>query len=258
MNLKEIRDEAWSISRDNKALIDSDKLWPKQEMNRYINRVYRYIARETKCIRDAHTEAVCRIAVAPPASYAALQALALTDVFYADDLEGYNDIGSWLYQKLVAPRCLPLSQLILDIDEVKWKSWPWRLGVVSVIKWQMNPYWERIVGPPTECSTDYQSGYLTLNYRTTNSDTLLMKVRRMPLVDLVDDTDTPEIRTHYHDFMINGVLAQMYSKQDADIIDLKKAADYEAAYKRDVDDIKQQETIFDQRLKVNHSLSAFR
>ncbi|CAB4174773.1 hypothetical protein UFOVP1138_38 [uncultured Caudovirales phage] len=258
MTLKEIRDEAWAIARVSSSEPDESKLWNKSEMNRYINRVYRKIARETRCIRDAFTSSVCRIDISPPASLAVLQALAVNDVFAADDLAGYNDVDSWLSGKLVAPRLFPLHPTILDIDEIKWKNWPWRLTVVSVTKWQNNPFWERIVGSPTECATDYQNGYLTLNYRTTASDTLLMKVRRLPLTDLINDTDAPEFRTNYHDLMVNGVLAQMYAKQDAETIDLKKASDYEIAYRNDIDDIKQQETIFDQRLKVNFSMSAFR
>lgn len=257
MNLKEIRDEAWAIAREV-GTSDSDRSWTSKEMNRYINRVYRFIARETRCIRDASTPAVCRISVTPPADLAALEALALTDAFAADDLVEYNAVGSWLTGKLVAPRVFAVHPSIIDIDEMKWKSVPWKLAKVSVSKWQSNPFWERVAGYPTEYALDYTNGKLVLNYRTSTADTLLLTVKRMPLADLAADTDTPEFRDSYHDFMLNGILAQMYSKQDTELFDQSQADKFQAAYMRDIDEIKQQEIIYDQRLKVNASMGAFR
>lgn len=257
MNLKEIRDEAWSMAREV-GDADDNRYWTTKDMNRYINRVYRFIARETRCIRDAVTPAVCRIPVVPPVSQAALELAAATNPLYAIDLEEYNDPSSWMYNQLVAPRIFPLSPLILDIDEAKWKSAPWRLTKVSVSKWQNNPYWEKVIGYPTEFCTDYTNGAIALNYRTTQTDTLLMVVRRLPLTDLAKDTDIPELRVNYHDMMLNGILAQMYQKQDIETFNLAKAADYAALYKADIDEIKKQENILDQRLKPTQSLDAFR
>lgn len=257
MNLKEIRDEAYDIAREV-GTTDADRLWTKKEMNRYINRVYRFVARETKCIRDAITPAVCRIDVAPPVDLAALEALALTDASYADDLVEYNREGSWMYNTFVAPRIFPLHPSILDIDEVKWHDLPWKLTKVSVTKWQINPKWEQVTGYPTEVATDYSTGYLAVNYRFSGTDSIRMTVKRMPLVDLVADTDVPELKLQYHDFMINGILAQMYGKQDAETFDKDQIAKYTMMYAADVDNIKQQEATFDQRLRPNTSLDAFR
>jgi len=205
--------------------------------------------------------------MAPPTSYDGAEATSLTSLahdgstmqdWYHDDLDGYLDSNNWLYQTLVAPRVYPLHPSVLDIDEVKFLVQPWRLTKVSVSKWQSNPRWEQVVGWPTEYCTDYQNNMLALNFRTSNIDTLCLTVRRMPLADLTEDTDVPEIRNHYHDFMLNGILEHMYSKQDSETIDLKKADAYAAAFKRDVDEVKQQEYILDQRLKPNNSLPAFR
>ena len=259
MNLKQLREEAWDIAREI-AVIDSDRLWTTKEMNRYINRVYRHIARETRCIRDAETLSICRIASTVPTDLAELTSLAATDARYAQDLVWYNEPTSWLYQHLVAPYIYDLHPLIIDIDEVKWASTSrtWRLNKVSVNKWQVNPVWEQTIGMPTEYCTDYSNGRIAINFRADTSDTLKLTVRRMPLTDLVLDTDVPEYRTHYHDFMINGILWQMYSKQDSQTFDGEKAVAYQARFLADVDEIKQQETILDQRLKPNHSLDAFR
>lgn len=249
MNLKELRDEAWDIAREV-ATSDTDRLWTTKEMNRYINRVYRYIAKETRCIRDSETTSLCLID-APVVDYTTYTAGTL-DYIWA------NDPTSWLYHQNVCAYKYPLSPLILDIEEVKWTNRQWRLTKVSCKKWQINPWWEQVVGMPTEYATDLSNNILAVNFRSTTADTLRLQVRRLPLTDLVNDTDEPEFRTNYHDLMINGILWQMYSKQDTQTIDAAKAADYYARYMKDVDEIKQQEAWLDTRLRANSSMDAFR
>lgn len=256
MNIRELREEAWDIARET-ATVDSQRLWTTKEMNRYINRVYRYIARETRCIRDDITTDICRIVSDPPADIATLQTLALTDVYAAQDLAWYNGTG-WLSGKLVAPYIYPLSPLIIDIDEVKWTTRAWKLTRSSVTRWQTNVWWEQVTGMPTEYATDLANNTIALNFRSLESDTLKLIVRRLPLADLISDTDTPEFKTHYHDFMVNGILWQMYSKQDAEAFDKTAADKYYGMFLRDVDEIKQQESIMDNRLKPNYAMSAFR
>jgi hypothetical protein len=252
MNLLELREEAWDVARDT-ALVDADKLWSTREMNRYINRIYRWIARETKCIRDSSdtNATLCQIA-STPVDWTTLTPANGLNYTWA------TDPASWLYQKDVCPYVYTLSPLILDIDEVKWTNRQWKLVKVSVKKWQTNPWWEQVLGMPTEYATDLSNNTITLNFRSETADTLRLQVRRMPLVSLSADTDIPEIREHYHDFMINGVLWQMYLKQDADAIDKTKAEEYRQAFLRDVDEIKQQEIILDQMLRPNYSIDGFR
>lgn len=163
MNLKQLREEAWDIAREV-ATNDSDRLWSTKEMNRYINRVYRRIARETRCIRDASTNIICRIA-SDPVDYTT----------YTPGTEDYvwaNTEGDWLYHKDVTPYIYDLSPLILDIDEVKWTYRQWRLTKVSVSKWQVNPWWEKVLGMPTEYATDYANNKLVLNFRSDTADIL--------------------------------------------------------------------------------------
>lgn len=273
MTLSEIRQEAWDIARET-ATTDEDRLWTTAEMNRYINRIYRWIARETKCIRDSAPSAITHIHVDHYADYAALVAAAVTDPYAQQDIDYINSPNSWFYvaptpadtyaarldamAQKIAPYVFPLSPLILDIDECKWTTLQWRLTKVSVNKWQVNPWWEQVTGMPTEYCTDYCNNKLAINFRYDGHDALRLVVRRLPLADLSADDDIPELRTHYHDYFVNGVLWQMYSKQDAETIDLKKANDYYIQFMADIDEIKQQETILDQRLKPNHSMDAFR
>jgi hypothetical protein len=256
MTLKELRNEAWDIARET-GTSDAMRLWTTAEMNRYINRVYRFIAKKTRCIRDSMTTSICRITVAPPASSAALSAA--TDVWSIQDYAWYNDSTSWLYQRLVTPYSFALSPLILRIDEAKWSTVQWKLNKVSVAKWQVNPWWEQVVGTmATEFATDLDNNRIALNFRSTTSDTLKLHVRRMPIADLSADTDSPEFRTEYHDYMINGILAQMYEKQDAQAFDQVKTLDFQARYREDVDHIKREEEMLDSRLKPNNSMDAFR
>lgn len=258
MTLKELREEAWEIARDV-AIVDQDRLWPSREMNKYINRVYKRMARETQCIRDSITPSICRIQVAPPTDLADLTAKASTDVWYAQDLAWYNNATSWLYGRLVTPYSLPISDKIIKITEAKWMNTQWKLTKVSVQSWQVNPRWEQVVGTfATEYATDLDSNRIALNYRTTTSDTLMLTVKRMPLVDLRNDADSPEFKEDYHELMINGILAQMFSKTDAETLNKVKAEDYEEKFKSDLDEVKQQEELLDTRLKNNFAMDAFR
>lgn len=254
MNLAQIRSECWTIARET-ATNDSDRLWTKAEMNIYINRVYRDIARQTRCIRDDITY---RIVCEPYADLAALTLAAATDPYAAEDLVRYNDVNSWMYGTLCSPYVYALDPKIIDVEEAKWTSRQWRLTKVSVKKWQVNPYWEQVVGLPTEYATDLGTNKLTLNFRDQTADTLKLVVRRLPLADLSADSDEPEFRYNYHDYFRYGVLEQMYSKQDTQTIDVAKAAEYNLKYRQDLDEIKQSESLLDERLRPNYSMGAFR
>lgn len=257
MTLKELREEAWSAGRET-GTDDNSRYWSKAEMNRYINKAYFRIARETKCIRDSITPSICRILVAPPTDEADLILKAATDSWYAQDLSWYNDPTSWLHSSLVAPYSFPLSPAILSIDEVKWATTGWRLTKVSVTKWQDNVFWEQVKGIPTEYCTDLDSNRIALNFRSETSDTLKLSVRRMPLSKLVDDTSVPEIKESYQEYLLEGILAQMYAKQDIETFNVTKVRENEAIFVKNMDDIKNKEVLINDRLSINHSLSAFR
>ena len=250
MNLRDIREEVWAIARET-GDTDETRLWPTNEMNMYINRTYRYLARETRCIRDAVTPSVCMVTIAP------IDYLTLTpgtiDYIWA------NDPNSWLYQKTVTPLYIALNPLILEVEEGKWTYKQWKMRKVSVNKWQVNPWWEQVTGTmATEFATDYSSNTVAFNYRSEATDIFRMVVKRMPLVDLIYDTDIPEIRVQYHDFMKHGILWQMYSKQDTQTIDVAKAADYYKQFLLDVDEVKQQESMIERKLNVSYSMDGFR
>jgi len=245
MNLSEIREECWAIARDT-AITDSDRLWPTDEMNRYINRVYQQIARETLCLRDSTTVDIC-LMNSDPVDWTTYEEGTL-DYIWA------NDPNSWLYHKDVCPYLYPLHDSIIKIHEVKWSYRQWKLTPVSVTKWQHNVWWEQVIGMPTEYALDLETGKLAVNFRSQSSDILRMLVSRMPTTLLSNDADIPEFRTAYHTSFYNGVLALMYSKEDADTINEKKAAEHRELFKDDIDEIKQSEHIIHQRLRPNYPL----
>jgi hypothetical protein len=76
----------------------------------------------------------------------------------------------------------------------------------------------------------------------------------MPLTLLSADGDEPEFRAAYHTSFYNGVLALMYSKEDVDTINKKKAESYEEKYLTDIDEIKQSEIKIHQRLRPNYPM----
>jgi len=216
------------------------------------------MARKAKCIRDSITPSICRITVAPPVDLADLTAKAATDVFYAQDLAWYSDTNSWLYNQLVAPYSFTLSPKILKITECKWTTSQWKLTKVSVQKWQTNPWWEQVIGMSTEYATDLDSNRLALNFRVGSADTLRLTVKRMPLADLVKDSDVPEFREDYHLLLLNGILWQMLSKTDAETLNVAKAEEYRLKFLQDIDEVKQQEELLETKLNVHYSGSAFR
>ncbi len=249
MNLDEIRQECWDAARDL-GIDDADRLWTQSEMDRYINRIYFDIARRTLCIYDSTTPEVCQIA-SDPVDWTTYEEGTL-DYIWANDPTG------WLYHRDVAPYLYPLHKSILEVNEAKWATRPWKLSIVSVSKWQVNPWWEQVAGAPTECALDLESGKLALNYRSEASDIIRLAVNRLPLAQLVDDSDIPEFKEDYHSAFLGGVLGQMYAKQDADTFDKEKASERRAEYMVSIDEIKQKESLIKRRLRPNYAMEAFR
>jgi hypothetical protein len=249
MTFAEIREECWDMANEI-GEDDTDRLWPTKQMNRYINRVYKRIASETLCIRDSTTPSICIIPSAP-VDYTTYTPGTL-DYIWANDSE------SWLYQQDVSPYLFDLDPSVLRVDEMKWASRSWKLTKVSSQKWKHNPWWEKVKGMPTEYATDLQNRKIAVNFRDELTDNYQLAVRRMPLVLLIADEDVPELRVNYHEFFINGVLEQMYSKQDSEAFDGKKAADHGQMFLEDLDEIKQEESGLDERLRPNFSYGAFR
>lgn len=72
--------------------------------------------------------------------------------------------------------------------------------------------------------------HLMLNELLVNADTLLLSVYRLPLEDMTDDADTPEINSKHHYRLLDWVLFRAYSKPDKDTEDLARAQKHEMEF----------------------------
>lgn len=65
-----------------------------------------------------------------------------------------------------------------------------------------------------------------------SADVLLMTVIRLPLNDMADDEDEPEIRSHHHVRLLDWVLYRAYMVQDADTFNPVKAQEYQSLFEQ--------------------------
>jgi hypothetical protein len=84
--------------------------------------------------------------------------------------------------------------------------------------------WESETGEPLAYVTDYHTGSIRLYPTPAAADEIQLTVRRLPLADLVDDNDEPEIRPESHLGLVQWMLYRAYMRQDADTFNPTKAA----------------------------------
>lgn len=124
-----------------------------------------------------------------------------------------------------------LDRKIISIISARMASAAYQLMPITL---SCLPYqWEALSGAPTNYVTDYQSGAIRLFPAPIVDDTLILTVRRLPLMDMEDDDDEPEIRPEYHQALVHWMLYRAYSKQDADMLDPQKAARSLAEFERE-------------------------
>lgn len=93
--------------------------------------------------------------------------------------------------------------------------------------------WEDETGEPCAFVPDIGTAVFR-PYPTPSADyTAKLTVVRTPLVDMVDDIDTPEINPRFHDSLIYWMLFRFYSIDDSELNDPKKAAENEALFEQE-------------------------
>lgn len=85
------------------------------------------------------------------------------------------------------------------------------------------PGWEDETGDPQAYVPDMDEDKLRVYPIPTAAATATLTVIRLPLDDMVNDSDTPEIKPRYHDSLIYWMEYRAYSKHDAETQDRKKA-----------------------------------
>ena len=120
---------------------------------------------------------------------------------------------------------LQLDSRILEIRRARLSGAGRRIYPITVAQLDRNnEQWESETGEPLAYVTDYQTGHLRLYPTPTTDDEIQLTVRRLPLADLVDDSDEPEIRPESHLGLVQWMLYRAYMRQDADTFNKDKAA----------------------------------
>lgn len=88
---------------------------------------------------------------------------------------------------------------------------------------QYMPNWEAETGTPSHFVSDYETGKIRLYPIPIVNDTLKLTVVRLPLTDMNDLDDTPEINARYHRSLRYWMMYRAYSKHDTETKDDTKA-----------------------------------
>lgn len=124
-----------------------------------------------------------------------------------------------------------LNSKIIDIKKARMSLDSQELYPITVNQLALD--WESDTGTPSHYVTDYQSGAIRLYPSPIVDDDLKLTVIRLPLADMADGTDEPEIREEYHPALVQWILYRAYAKQDADIFDPNKSARALAEFERE-------------------------
>lgn len=170
-------------------------LWSDDEVALYLNEAQADAAQRAKLIRDTTTPEVTQIAVTASG----------TDY--------------------------PLHASVLSVERAKLASQSRPLEPITVAELDASyPGWENMVGQPKFYVED--NGRIRLVPQSPMDDTLSLTVFRLPLVEMKQDTDAPEIHAKYHYRMLDWALRCAYLKQDSETLDKGKAGEYQAMFEQ--------------------------
>lgn len=191
MNLREILEE----TRDKLDDRITPYLWQDTELLRYANRAVDRLARGAYLISDGSTAAVCQIALTATAG------------------SEYNK-----HAKIIKVRWARLTECTYPIT------------VVSLNWLEQHFYNWQTAKPavPKYLTEDLTTGKITLIPAPDANYTANLVVYRLPLVglSLTAPGSSPEIPERYHEYILSGILAEAYLKQDAETFDKRLATDY--------------------------------
>lgn len=174
-------------------------LWSDVEVFEYATEAQRWFCRKTEGIEDSITPAVCTLSVlptpAPTASWVALSPLILK-------IRGAHRTDTGRPIAIVNPEKV-------DHFDIRWDG---NSGVVKAL----------VVGLTKGMARVYPMSSETV--------TINLDVFRLPLVDITAAAQALEVDAQHHRALVYWMRYLGYSKQDADTLDLKRAADYEQKF----------------------------
>jgi hypothetical protein len=256
-------------------------LWPDDALLRHLNTSLNEWCKETGCLRDHITEAICKIPIlCNQHTYKMDSRITEVHKGYLDK-EGpqvYPKSDEWLDNNIPMWKRLTGSVLFLLPD--------YDMGYLRMIYYPGSTlgYWSGAVGFTALTKTIAKTGGLfstlliagdqvvvsgttsngttasprTFTVATVSSDsftvietvtgesapaaiiqkvidTLWMTVSRLPLNQLTIggvETETPEIRSDYHSYLVHGICREAYSKQDSQTLDVNKSKDHEGKFEK--------------------------
>lgn len=84
--------------------------------------------------------------------------------------------------------------------------------------------WEARTGSPMAYLTDYESDKIRFDRTPTADDTALLQVTRLPLKEITDLGQEPEIHRRWHHSLLHWVRYRCYSTEDEQVFDPNKAS----------------------------------
>lgn len=170
-------------------------LWSDQEAITYAVDGENEACRRARLLVDSSTAAICQYTAAASATSITLDPRVI-----------------FVRRAIVSGKTVPLSRVNMrDLDA-------------------SYPGWEAHTGTVEGFVTDWATGKLRL-YRIPTVETVInMTVVRLPLVDMNDFEDTPEINARFHEGLVNWMLHRAYMKPDKETYDEKRAGEAEKRF----------------------------
>ncbi len=169
-------------------------LWSDDELQVYANEAEAEAARRARLLIDSTTSAITQKALAPGDSTVTLDARIVS-----------------VRRAKLASQDRPLARTVMrEID-------------AHLPGWEAAP-----ASVPQAIITDYETGKLRLYPPSAAADTLKLTVIRLPLAEMNDDEDAPEIHARFHLKLIHWIKHRAWLKNDPDTYDEKSS---EAALK---------------------------
>ena len=213
MTLSEIRQKCRSLL-DDEVGAASDSYWSNDDLNEYINASIEEMHERTLCVTDSITDAVCLIIL------------------------------------VAGQRHYALHESVLDIQTVQpsWKVEPLSKQSIATV----SPTWLSETGLPYSYLMDYSHRTLSLTSApaTVSGESLRLTVQRLPLVELVEDTDVPEILKQYHRRIFDGVVSKAYFKQDSEVYNPAKGNVHRVKWESSLEEIIRREARLKPRITI--------
>lgn len=185
----------------------SSPLWSDDELKLYINRSIQEACMRSNLILDSSTSEICVIQITEDVAEYTIdrRILEIKRFVYGDD----NLVLSPFFHR--------------GMDHLTERS-----GSYDSLYFQSR--WELREGYPSRYIVDLNSRIIRLDYIPTEDTTARLTVYRLPLTDLVEDTDIPEIPEHFHFDLIYWAKKLAYEKLDSEAFDSQLSADSERKF----------------------------